>query len=69
MSIEDKIAACMAKVRKAVAAAPSHEELFAGIEAMLRHMSGADDEEADIPAAANDTEQPQIADQSAGDLT
>lgn len=76
--IEDKIGAVMAKIRAAVARAPSHEEVFAAFEAMLRHMSGAD--QPDMPAVAspaNDetpvkstaSASPPAAAQTAGDKT
>ena len=52
--VDDKIAACMAYVRKRVAEAPSHEELFTGIEALLRF--SADPSVADPPS--QDAEQP-----------
>ena len=69
-TMEEKISACMAKIRAAVAAAPSHEELFAGFEAMLRHLSGADEPESFIaPAPSNDTDPPQSAAPTAGDQT
>lgn len=38
MSIESMITAGMAKVRAAIADAPSHEETTAGLEAMLKHV-------------------------------
>lgn len=69
MSSEDTINACMAKIREAVAQAPSHEELFAGFEAMLRFMSNADEVEAEPDAPANDTDPPQSTDQTVGDQT
>jgi hypothetical protein len=45
---DEKIALAMAYVRKRVAEAPSHEELFAAIEALLRY--AADPSVADPPA-------------------
>jgi hypothetical protein len=48
MNAEDYVSAGMAKVREAVARAPSHEELFAGIEAMFRHLVSPPERDAEL---------------------
>ncbi len=64
--METYIAEAMAKIRAAVANAPSHEEIFAAFEAMLSHLLTAPKEtlltaKKDAPSAAtpaNDTTPP-----------